>query len=55
MKIEIEIKDNPRGRPPVKIVVDQAVHPKVHIRGVVSHLKRLHPWAKVIDIRIDLR
>lgn len=55
MKVTIEIKDNPRGHPPIKVVVDQKVHPNVHIRGLIAHIKKLHPWAKIIDLRVDLR
>jgi hypothetical protein len=55
MKIEIEIKDNPRGRPTVKAVLDQSVHHKLHVSTVVSALKKQYPWAKIIDLRIDLR
>lgn len=54
MKITMELKDDPRGHPPMKIMVDQAVHPKVHVRALVAHIKKLHPWVKIIDLRIDL-
>lgn len=54
MKINIEIKDDPRGRPPVKATMSQAVHRKLHVHTVVSALKKQYPWAKIIDIRIDL-
>lgn len=54
MKVTVEIKDDPRGHPPVKVTVDQKVHPNVSVRALASHIKKLHPWAKIIDIRIDL-
>lgn len=54
MKITFEIKDDPRGRPPIKIKVDQAVHRGLHVHTMVSRAKKMYPWAKIIDIRIDL-
>lgn len=54
MKITLEVKDDPRGRPPIKVDVDQSIHRKVNVHALTAHIKKLHPWAKIIDIRIDL-
>lgn len=54
MRIDIEVKDDPRGRPSVKAKMDQSVHRKLHVHTVVSALKKQYPWAKIIDIHIDL-
>lgn len=54
MKIDIELKDDPRGRPPIKIKVDQDVHRKLHVHTLVARSKKMYPWVKIIDIRIDL-
>lgn len=55
MKIEMELKDNPRGRPTVRVVIDQKVHTRVQITDLVRLAKLNHPWVKIIDLRIDLR
>lgn len=55
MKIEMELKDNPKGRPPIKITVDVAVHRKLHLYAMVAAAKKQYPWIKIIDLRIDLR
>jgi len=55
MKIEMELRDNPKGRPTIKAVVDQKVHRNVCITDLVRYAKTAHPWVKIIDLRIDLR
>lgn len=55
MKIEMELKDTPRGRPTKKIFVDQRIHKGLHVSTIVSAIKRQYPWVKIIDIRVDLR
>lgn len=55
MKITVEVKDNPRGRAPIRVEVDQTIHRKINVHALVAHIKKLHPWAKQVDIRIDLR
>lgn len=54
MKISLVVKDDPRGRSPIKVDVDQSIHRKINIHALVAHIKKLHPWTKIIDIRIDL-
>lgn len=55
MKIEIQVKDNPRGFPTVKATMDQSVHRGLTVAYIASVLKKQYPWAKIIDIRVDLR
>ena len=55
MKIEIEMKDNPRGRPTIKFSVDLTVHRDLTVRTVIAAAKKQYPWVKIIDLRIDLR
>lgn len=55
MKITLEVKDNPRGKPTVKAQVDQSIHKRLHVHTLMSTLKKQYPWAKIIDLRIDLR
>lgn len=55
MKIEMELKDNPRGRPTITVKVDQKIHRAVTIQSLVNVAKSNHPWVKIIDLRIDLR
>lgn len=54
MKINITVKDDPRGNSPVTVNVDTKVHPNVTVRGIAAYLKKMYPWTKIIDIRIDL-
>lgn len=55
MKIDMELKDHPRGRPTIKVRVDQKIHRAVTINNLVTIAKQTHPWVKIIDLRIDLR
>lgn len=54
MKIEMELKDNPRGRQTIKVKLDTKVH-NVHILDLMHVAKQQYPWVKIIDLRIDLR
>lgn len=54
MKIEMELRDRPGGRAPVKVTVDGRIHPSLHLKTLVSAAIKHHPWVKVIDIRIEL-
>lgn len=55
MKIEMELKHEPRGKATVKIKIDQAVHNRVTVQDLITTSKREYPWVKIIDLRIDLR
>lgn len=55
MKIEMELKDNPRGCPTVAVKMDTAVHLGVTVRNLIAASKKQYPWVKIIDLRIDLR
>ena len=55
MKIEMELKDKPGGRPTITVKVDTRIHPSLHLKQLVSLAKKHHPWVKIIDLRIDLR
>lgn len=55
MKIEIEAKDAPKYRRISVLRVDQSIHKGLDLYTLVSTIKKEHRWAKIIDIRIDLR
>lgn len=55
MKIEMELKDTPNGRPTIRVKIDQKIHRQVTIQHLVTLSKQNHPWVKIIDLRIDLR
>lgn len=55
MKIEMELKDNPRGRPTIKVAIDNFVHGNINVQTLVSITKKHYPWVKIINLRIDLR
>lgn len=55
MKIEMEVKDAPKYQRIETIKIDNFYHPNITVLTLIQTLKRHRPWAKIIDIRIDLR
>lgn len=56
MKISLELRDVLGSRPTLKIENGEADKFKfASVKACAAALKQLHPWLKVLTIRIDLR
>jgi len=55
MKIELEIKDAVKWLRIKTVRVDQSIHKGLHVQTLMNMVRKQYPWAKIIDIRVDLR
>ncbi len=55
MKIELEIKDAVKWLRIKTVRVDQSIHKGLHVQTLMNTIRKQYPWAKIIDIRVDLR
>ena len=55
MKVSLEIKDAVKWQRIKTVLVDQAIHKGLHVQTLMNTVRKQYPWAKIIDIRVDLR
>ncbi len=55
MKVTVEVKDAPKYRRVETVTMDVSIHSRVTVADIVKAIRAPRPWAKIIDIRLDLR